>query len=99
MEQVTEVIRCRRLEVVDAEGVVRFAVHTDELGAYVELMTPNDDGRLILLSHDNGVGVQAWSGGNTAATGHVGLDNVSSVMVFDAVTEEVLFEATTEGGD
>jgi hypothetical protein len=97
MEQpIADVLRARRIEVVDAEGVVRVAIHTDELGCYLELVTPNSDGHLILLSHDNGVGVQAWSKGNTAASGHVGLDGVSSVSVFDPVTEAVLFEATTE---
>jgi hypothetical protein len=94
----TETITCRRLEVVDGDGVVRFLVEciADADSANVELFTPKRNGSLVLFADELAVGVQVWSRGNTAVTGSVGLDGQSVVEVSDPRTMATLFEASAE---
>lgn len=77
-EAIEEVVRCRRIEVVDSDGAVRFLVHCDQDGAddsvYVELLTPKASGSLVLYADEEGAGVQGWARQNVAAQGRVSLD-------------------------
>jgi hypothetical protein len=100
-EAIADVLRARRIELVDADGVVRLALHCtgDDDTAYVELFTPKHNGSLVMYAYDGGVGMEAWSQGTSAVTACLFSDGDSIVYVTDPRTMDVLFSAEHKGGE
>jgi hypothetical protein len=77
MTDITEVVRCRRLEVVDRDGVVRAALDCPdgpEDAVYFEVFTPKHADSAVLGADVGGVFGSLWHRGDTAASFALGSD-------------------------
>ena len=76
MADITEVVRCRRLEVVDEDGVVRFLVSCppqSEDSVVIETYTPKGRVGFGVVTDADGPEAQVWWRGNEVAA--FGLDH------------------------
>jgi len=80
-QPIAEVLRARRIELVDDDDVVRAVLHFSEPsedGVYVELFNPKRSRSLVLSADAQGVGASLWHRGNMAASVYMDPDGFVS---------------------